>query len=133
MNQPTYRPLDGALPQSIEAEQAVLGSLLIDNRAIERIASFLRPDDFFLPVNGEIYRGMVALYERDRPTDVVTLTDHLRGENKLDETGGVGYFASLASFVPTSINVEYYARIVERLAVLAPSHRCRQSDRGHRL
>lgn len=127
-NQPAYRSLDGALPQNIEAEQAVLGSLLIDVRAIDRIASFLRPEDFYLPVNGEIYRGMLVLYELDRPTDVVTLTDHLQAQNRLDDTGGAAYLASLATLVPTSINVEHYARIVERLAVLR-----RLVDAGNRI
>lgn len=117
-NQPAYRAIDGALPQNLEAEQAVLGSLLIDPRAVERVASFLQADDFFLPVNAEIYRGMVALYEQDRPTDIVTLSDFLRAQDRLDETGGAAYLASLAGIVPTSVNVEYYARIVERLSVL---------------
>ena len=117
-NQPVYRALDGALPQNIEAEQAVLGSLLIDPRAVERVASFLQADDFYLPVNAEVYRGMLALYQVDRPTEIVTLSDYLQGQNRLDDTGGAAYLASLATIVPTSINVEYYGRIVERLAVL---------------
>jgi replicative DNA helicase len=102
VNQPIYGPDEGALPQDIEAEQAVLGSLLIDPAAIERIASFLKPEDFYLPVNAEIFRGMLSLYSLDRPDDI----------------GGVAYLASLAAIVPSSINVEYYARVVERLAVL---------------
>jgi replicative DNA helicase len=117
-NQPVFRSIDGALPQNIEAEQSVLGSLLIDTRAIERVASFLKPEDFFLPVNAEIYRAMLRLFERDRPTDIITLSDNLQGQGRLDDTGGAAYLASLATIVPTSINVEYYARIVERLGVL---------------
>jgi replicative DNA helicase len=117
-NQPVFRSLDGALPQNLEAEQAVLGSLLIDPRAIERVASFLQPEDYFLPVNAEIFRSMLALYELDRPTDIVTLADHLQAQNRLDDTGGAAYLASLAGIVPTSVNVEYYGRIVERLSVL---------------
>src|SRR5579884_319316 len=115
---PAYRPDDGALPQDIEAEQAVLGSLLIDPHAIERVASFLRPDDFFLPVNAEIFGSMLALYEHNRPADTVILANHLQAQDRLDDVGGVAYLASLSALVPTSINVEYYARIVERLAVL---------------
>ena len=118
VNQPAFRPTEGMLPQNIEAEQSVLGSLLIDPRAIDRIASFLRPADFYLPINGDIYSAMVELYERDMPTDIVTVSEHLRAADRLDDTGGAGYLASLADIVPTSINVEYYARIVERLAVL---------------
>lgn len=118
VNQPAFRPLDGGLPQNIEAEQAVLGSLLIDVRAVERVAAFLRVDDFYLPVNGEIFAGMLHLYQQDRPTDVVTLVDHLQSQGRLEETGGAAYLASLATLVPTSFNVEHYARIVERLSVL---------------
>jgi len=118
VNQPVYMPGENMLPKSIEAEQAVLGSLLIDSRSMERIASFLRSDDFYLPNNGEIFQCMVKLHERDRPTDIVTLADYLHGQERLNDVGGVGYLASLSTMVPTSINVEYYARIVERLAVL---------------
>ncbi|MBV9281957.1 MAG: replicative DNA helicase [Chloroflexi bacterium] len=128
VNQPIYRASEGILPQSIEAEQAVLGSLLIDPRAVERVASFLRPADFYLPVNGEIYRGMLALYERDMPSDIVTLAEHLQAHDRLDDMGGAAYLASLANMVPTSMNVEYYARIVERLAVLR-----RLVDAGNRI
>jgi replicative DNA helicase len=117
-NQPVFRSLDGPLPQNLEAEQAVLGSLLIDPRAVERVAAFLQPGDFFLPVNAELYRGMLALYELDRPTDIVTLSDYLGSQNRMDDTGGPAYLASLAGIVPTAVNVEYYARIVERLSVL---------------
>jgi replicative DNA helicase len=118
VNQPVFRSEEAGLPQNIEAEQAVLGSLLIDPRAIERIASFLRPDDFYLPVNAEIFRGMLTLYERDMPTDILTVSDYLQAQQRLDDMGGSVYLASLSTIVPTSINVEYYARIVERLAVL---------------
>jgi replicative DNA helicase len=118
VQQSVYRNDDGALPQDIEAEQAVLGSLLIDARAIERVASFLRAEDFYLPVNGEIFRSMLALYAQDQPTDTVILANTLQAQNRLDDVGGVAYLASLAAMVPTSINVEYYGRIVERLAVL---------------
>ncbi len=118
VNTSVFRPGEGTVPQNIEAEQAVLGSLLIDKRAIERIASFLRPDDYYLPVNAELYRSMLQLYERDQPTDVLTLADHLQAHERLDEMGGLAYLTSLTTIVPTSLNVEYYARIVERLAVL---------------
>lgn len=118
VNTPVFRTGEGTLPQNIEAEQAVLGSLLIDKRAIERIASFLRPEDFYLPVNAELYKAMLVLYERDRPTDVLTLADHLHAHERLDEMGGLAYLTSLTTVVPTSLNAEFYARIVERLGVL---------------
>jgi replicative DNA helicase len=126
--EPAYRPLDGGLPQNIEAEQSVLGSLLIDSRAVERVAAYLRPEDFYLPVHAAIYRSMLALYELDRPTDIITLADYLQSQNRLDDTGGAAYLASLGQIVPTSINVDHYARIVERLAVLR-----RLIDAGNRI
>lgn len=128
VKQSAFQAGEGMLPQNIDAEQAVLGSLLIDARAIERIASFLRADDFYLPVNSEIFRGMLDLYERDMPTDLVTLADYFQARDRLDDIGGPGYLASVATLVPTSINVEYYARIVERLGVLR-----RLIDAGSRI
>jgi replicative DNA helicase len=128
VNQPVFHPIEGMLPQNIEAEQAVLGSLLIDRRAIERIASFLRPEDFYLPVNGEIFRAMLALYEADKPTDLAILADYLQAHDRLDDMGGAAYLTSLGRMVPTSINVEHYGRIVERLAVLR-----RLVDAGNRI
>lgn len=128
INQSVYRPTEGSPPQNLEAEQAVLGSLLIDTHAIERVATFLRPEDFYLPTNGEIFRAMQALYELNRPTDVVAVNDYLQSRTGIDESGGAAYLASLASLVPTSMNVEHYARIVERLGVLR-----RLVDAGRRI
>lgn len=106
------------LPSNINAEQAVLGSLLIDPDAIIKIANFLRPEDFYRERHGWLYAAMLALNERREPLDMVTVTDELQRREQLDEIGGPAYLNDLYSSTPTSINVDFYARIVERTALL---------------
>ena len=106
------------LPQNVEAEAGVLGSLLIDPEAIAEVADFLRPDDFYRDANRVIYQAILDLYETGSPADLITLTDELSRRGKLDEIGGVSYVSSLANQVPTSANVDYYGHIVERAAIL---------------
>lgn len=109
---------DRLLPQNIEAEQAVLGSLLIDPVAILRLASFLQPADFYLPVHADLFEAILDLSRDNQPADLVTLSDFLERRGQLQEIGGAGYLGQLANTVPTSINVVHYAHIVERLAVM---------------
>lgn len=108
--------VDRLPPHNIDAEQSVLGSLLIDRDAIIKVASYLRPDDFYIHGNGLIYRAVLDLYNKREPTDFVTLSDELDRREVLDEVGGVTYLSSLLNAVPTSVHVEYYGRIVERQA-----------------
>jgi replicative DNA helicase len=105
-------------PHNLEAEQSVLGSLLIDRDAIIKIASFLKPEDFYLSGNGLIYSAVLDLYNRREPTDMITLSDELTRRVQYDQAGGLAYLSSLLSAVPTAVHVEYYARIVERTATL---------------
>ena len=105
-------------PHSLEAEQSVLGSLLIDRDAIIKVAAFLRADDFFTGANGLIYKAILDLYNRREPTDMVTLSDELQRRTQYDQAGGLSYLSSLLNAVPTAVHVEYYARIVERAATL---------------
>jgi replicative DNA helicase len=106
------------LPQNIEAECGVLGSIIIDPEAIVQIADFLQPDDFYRDAHRTIYSIVIQLYEQREPADFITICDELEGLNKLEEVGGAGYITSLINQVPTSANVEYYGRIVERTAIL---------------
>jgi replicative DNA helicase len=106
------------MPQNIEAEEAVLGSLLIDQDAIIRVATFLQPEDFFVQRHGWIYEAIRDLHERREPADLVTLTDELERREQLSDVGGPSFLTSLINATPTSIHVEYYARIVERTAIL---------------
>lgn len=105
-------------PHNIEAEQSVLGSLLIDRDAIIKVASYVRADDFYISANGVIYQAILDLYNRREPTDFVTLSDELERRSALDDIGGLGYLSSLLNTVPTAVHVEYYGRIVERTSTL---------------
>ncbi len=105
-------------PHNIEAEQSVLGSLLIDRDAIIRVASYVKAEDFYFSANGTVYQAILDLYNRREPTDFLTLSDELERRSVLDEIGGVGYLSSLLNAVPTAVHVEYYGRIVERTATL---------------
>lgn len=109
--------VDRLPPHNLEAEQSVLGSLLIDRDAIIRVASMLKADDFFHGANGTIFQAIIDLYNRREPTDFVTLTDELQRRERLDR-GGVAYLSSLLNAVPTAVHIEYYGKIVERTATL---------------
>jgi replicative DNA helicase len=106
------------LPQNIEAEEAVLGSLLIDPDAIIRVATFLQPEDFYVQRHGWVYEAIRDLHERREPADLVTLTDELERRGQLADIGGPALLTGLINATPTSIHVEFYARIVERTAIL---------------
>lgn len=105
------------IPHDGEAEEAVLGSLLIDPDALYRVASFLRPEDFYIQKNGWIYEAILALHDRREPVDLVTLRNELEARGLLEEVGGVAYLARLIDTVPTAIHVEAYGRIVEEAAI----------------
>jgi replicative DNA helicase len=106
------------LPQNIEAECGVLGSIIIDPEAIVQVSDFLRADDFYRDAHRTIYEVILQLYEEHEPADFITICDELERRNKLEEVGGASYITSLINQVPTSGNVEFYARIVERTAIL---------------
>ena len=106
------------LPQNIEAECGVLGSIIIDPEAIVQVADFLHSDDFYRDAHRTIYEVILQLYEQREPADFITISDELERRNKLEEVGGASYITSLINQVPTSGNVEYYGRIVERTSIL---------------
>ena len=106
------------LPQNIEAECGVLGSIIIDPEAIVQVSDFLHPDDFYRDAHRTIYEVILQLYEEHEPADFITICDELERRNKLEEVGGASYITSLVNQVPTSGNVEFYGRIVERTAIL---------------
>lgn len=108
---------DKMVPCNIEAEEAVLGSLLIDPEAIYRVSSFLKPEDFYIVKNGWIYDAIRSLHERRQPVDFLTVCDELENHEQLAEIGGPAYISSLINAVPTAIHVEAYAHIVERTAL----------------
>jgi replicative DNA helicase len=105
-------------PQHIEAEQSVLGGILIENEAVNRVTEILDADDFYRDAHRKIYDALLNLSERDEPADLITLTNELRKSDLLDSIGGASYLASLIDSVPTAANIEYYARIVKEKAIL---------------
>ena len=110
--------MEKLLPQNIEAECGVLGSIIIDPDAIVQIADFLHPEDFYRDAHRVIYNVIMRLYEQQEPADFITICDELERQNQLEAVGGPGYITALVNEVPTSANVEYYARIVQRTAIL---------------
>ena len=105
-------------PQHIEAEQSVLGGILIENYAINKVMEILKPDDFYRDSHRKIYKALIDLSERDEPADSITLTNELKNSGHLDSVGGASYVASLIDLVPTAANIEYYAKIVKEKAIL---------------
>jgi replicative DNA helicase len=105
-------------PQHIEAEQSVLGGILIENYAINKVMEILKPDDFYRDSHRKIYEALIVLSERDEPADSITLTNELKNSGHLDSVGGASYVASLIDLVPTAANIEYYAKIVKEKAIL---------------
>lgn len=107
-----------SVPANVDAERAVLGSLIIDSEAIGEIASFLKPEDFYRERHRAIYAARLDLYERREPGNLITLIDELQRRGQLDAVGGASYLTDLAGDVPTAIHVEHYARIVERCSLM---------------
>jgi replicative DNA helicase len=109
---------DKTIPANPEAEEAVLGSLLIDPDAVIKVSSFLRADDFYRERNAWIYQTVLDLHERRQPADFLTVVDDLERQDRLQQVGGATYITSLINNVPSAVYVEHYARIVERTATL---------------
>ncbi len=113
----TTMPIERMPPHSVEAEEAVLGSILIDPEAIFRVSPFLKSEDFYIVKNQWVWEACVALHERREPIDFVMLTRELETREQLNEIGGPAYVSHLINVVPTAIHAEGYGRIVERTAI----------------
>ncbi len=105
-------------PHSIDAEKSVLGSVILDKSALIEVVEILKPDDFYSQMHKEIYEAVVDLYRKNEPVDILTLAEALKMRKTLEMVGGRGYLGLLSSSVPSTSNVEYYAKIVEEKAVL---------------
>jgi replicative DNA helicase len=105
-------------PHDIEAEEAVIGSLLIDPEAILKVAVSLKAEDFFSETNRVIYQACLALYQRNEAINQITVAHELMRQDKLEQIGGAAFLSHLISNVPTSLHVEYYAQIVSNAAVM---------------
>ena len=118
MSVQTEASLQKLPPQNIDAEQMVLGAILIENDSINKVIETLSPDDFYKDSHRRIFKVMLDMFETGDAIDLVTLSDTLRGKTGLEAVGGVSYLATLVSLVPTAANIKYHARIVREKAVL---------------
>jgi replicative DNA helicase len=105
-------------PQHIEAEQCVLGAILLENEALLKVHDILKPEYFYRPPHRKIFEAILALFERNEPIDLLTVTEILRRRNQIEEVGGSAYLASLMEAVPTAANVLHHARMVRETAIL---------------
>ena len=105
-------------PQSAEAEESVLGALMIDKDAIIKVADILLSEDFYKPTHSKIYKAILKLYENHQPIDIVSITDKLKELDSLKEIGGSSYLAQLIEKVPTASHVGHYATIVKEKKIL---------------
>jgi replicative DNA helicase len=105
-------------PHSIEAEQAVLGAVLLDREAFISASEFINPEDFYKDSHRAVYEAAVELFERGEPVDLVTLSEQLRQKDTLDAIGGMAFLTDLSSSVPTIANVAHYAKIIYEKSLL---------------
>ncbi len=110
--------MERSVPADINAERAVLGSVMLERDAIIVIAPWLPSDFFYLEKHAWIYEAMLTCYNRRVPPDLSTVADELRRQERLELVGGIAYLGELSAEVPTAVHVEYYAHIVERTAIL---------------
>jgi len=105
-------------PQNIEAEEAIISAALVNNNTLDDIVDILRPDDFYTTAHKEIFSAITELYTKEKPVDLVTLTNRLKEKGRLDKVGGATYLAEIIDTVPIAVNAQHYARIVYEKASL---------------
>ncbi len=105
-------------PHSIEAEQSVLGAMILNKEAINTAVEIIRPEDFYKEANKEIFEAIIGLFNKNEPVDLITLSEELKRRGTLENIGGVTYLADLSSGVATTANTKYYCKIVEEKAIL---------------
>lgn len=106
------------LPQNTEAEQAVIGSMMLDSDAIGKVVEVLKGNDFYRIAHQKIFSAIIELYEQSQPVDLITLTENLRKKNLLEEIGGAAYLTTVLEGTDTTANVEHHARIVKEKSTL---------------
>lgn len=105
-------------PQNVEAERSVIGGMLIESDAVNKVLEFLRAEDFYREQHRIIYSAIISLYQKNEPADLVTVTNELRGAGQLDAAGGAAYLSTLVDSIPTAANIVYYGKIVHEKAIL---------------
>ncbi len=104
-------------PQNLDAEKSLLGAVLIDEEVLADISEHVSPGDFYEKRHGIVFGGMMRLYEKHKPVDLLTLTDELKKKDELDTIGGSAYLSELTNYVPTAAHAEAYAELVAATAV----------------
>ena len=117
-NMPGSVLLDKIPPQNLEAEMAVLGSMLLDEDAISVASEMLERDSFYKDSHRKIFEAIISLYSANKPVDLITLTDALKKEETLEEVGGASFLTALANSVPTAANISHYVSIVKEKSIL---------------
>ena len=107
-------------PHNIEAEQSVLGSLMLDKDAMIKIADLLKIGDFYKDIHNPIYGMMLELYEHREPLDVLSISNQLDEKKQLEKIGGSSYLATLVGTVPSASHIVHYAKVVQKKALAAP-------------
>ena len=105
-------------PQSSDAEESILGALLIDGEVMLEIADSLKPGDFYKPANAKVYSAIQRLYEQSQPIDILTVSEELERRGQIEEIGGRAALADLCDRTPTAVHAKQYAKIVERKSML---------------
>ncbi len=118
MRETELNAVDKVPPQNLDAEQSVLGAILLDNGALHTAIDLINRDDFYRESHRRIFTAMLELFERSEPIDIITITDHLKSKNELESVGGALYLTSLVSTMPTAANIRYHAKIVREKAIL---------------
>ena len=114
----TESSIDKLPPQSVEAEQSVLGAILIDNSALMTALELIGADDFYRESHRRVFHAMTELFDKSEAIDIITMTDHLSRKNELELVGGGQYLASLAAMIPTAANIKYHSKIIREKAML---------------
>ena len=107
-----------SLPYNLEAEQSVIGSMLIDKTAISRAVEVLKSDDFYRDSHKVIFNAIFELYQKDTPIDMITLLEHLRSAEKLEASGGITYISEISNSIPSTANLSSYIKIVDDKSTL---------------
>lgn len=110
--------IDRVPPHNLEAEQAVLGAIFLDNKVIVSVSEILTPEDFYRMAHQKIYHAMLSVHNKNIPVDIVSVVTELSNSNQIEDIGGTPYIRELAAAVPTAANAVFYAEIVEEKAVL---------------
>jgi len=105
-------------PQSLEAEVSVLGGVLLENEALNRVLEVVNESDFYREAHRQIFSALLGLYERNEPADLITLSETLKKRGALEEVGGIEYLNFLVNSVPTAANIVYYAKIIKEKSIV---------------